>query len=1847
MKLTRFEKIILKITIGLEIAWDIVRDFFRTEIAKTIANVAILFCSLYIIFSYKPIAQSLPSCDTLPSNVTPNAGVNCLYFGLPLCRDVVNPNHRVNCADLVDLPLCSDIVISGGVTAKPGKNCVDLCSLPAYDNPDPAASPPLVRSVDYAIFNKDCIRFCDQLESGITANPGVNCINRKCHQVVSGVTPTDGTNCNIMNCNLLTPDELNKTKFNDSSKKYCNGNIKCYNFTQAQLPYMKLRTTNPTCLIHNCAPSSPNCGASDVLNITNQDSTYTSVYETYINAGFDISSNAICTPTSCRPLIRVQYRCTTNGTQITGDNSLDTVRNNSCDSTGDGATCNANYCYLSIDCNLAANQNRSECLVAANVPPINGEDPFDSWFYRPKPMDKATNGAGIIRDNMRGDFCYEQGAMEDNDWGRSISIGLIDLGWFTDYLGFDTRSPGACGASHSGNRGTGYGYLCNVEGNLFKKPSDYTAYFKGYAATDFNGTNPKHKVTVCLRFTNTMTTNACGARECGITAAFSEFWGQTCGGDVCRELEIDDTSDAVNCNITSGANINAACADTIDDYMRVRAVKYYDKVCAFLDSKGQVSYNKMFLDGSETLNDGTTCINDPDGSGTTGCHGHDSNSTQAEASGWRALMKVHYVDNNQPGTPRGYLDRTGKLYPEQECPKITLRIPPPNLYQLANVGNSQKLFSPPLYIRSVSIMRDREDAVIPAGAQFGKTDFHYPEVKIQFGATIQPMSLGLGYTGYEPSGSGENYVTSPSSKVISTTINNTTYNAELFVRKEYSENGSVPIFCVYRKANDSNGVALDPLRIACVEREKPYISNSFERDLNPNLPARRVFVTPKPGNQFNNAKLLVRYLASYGSNNSNNNCSGDDVCSTQLELGNSTFGSQECSLNLETHKLCAQREECSQLNIECVQNEVDLRNAEINNQSTATFLSKRESCNKDILPLCNRKKGITTASNASIYNMNPDNSPADPNAYGWFNDLCVVKGFESRLKNIISYKISSGIKGKCLIDPNSPYLTDGNSSTNCDAGGFAPNCLCIEAPQDYVTNSNEIVRKQTPREAGLCIDMPQPQMCLEVNHNPSPNSDINDLDYVYQSLGKNSYNNATGVNLSHQYRTQGKPNPNGILTAGHAEFPTILIGISDVFGECRGYWTYQKNGEGIIQKPTMSCLNSNGNAVWESTTRNACVRYACDDILTSGPDATGIYQGAYGKDETAENKGATNGFATWSKYTKTNDFMENSTAIACIYGFKPIGSNAVYDNGAITGYSGGTLPTRQCNQLGQWQTPTNSCQRITCPAINPTIPTSSTDTNAWNAWYNSGGATFSSVNASRSNIRTQVESIASGTCNNNLGFFQSPGGQPPTRNCDYLGNWGPVNNPCVTTCSAITSDVEASNLNNGFSRWAAVTGNLSNQGVEGTFAGCAAGYITNPYPPATDINGNPLDSATANDLTRPAENPRRLCKPGQTQSGVSASVWANVNNGCINKCPGYDVDTREGVGATTHQTSIGSVTLQWPSTNLGADAYITNWNGVESQFSAQYFIQGRTNNYYLVKRHCNMDGKWSDPQPMCMANSGQIANATYQKSATAAGYVNSVVAGDSSAGQTLTGQCIANYWKYNNDTGALPQRNCVFASGNNYIDKVYLELKSGTNDCEQKKCPPIAAYKGTRTKFTAVSGYSPIGTQLLGTCLMNETNSANATMYTTQSGVAPTRNCQTDGTWSAVLNETNCKMGCDFNGTYGWRKNNGGCGDGMWYSWNGFNMKHGQSIYFMITDDCGECDASTFAYYCNDGVSYTNRYEANNWSGCHLATYIPETNSFNGTTNMGTFTNFSFPPSGNTFITKTNTPGNIAGWMDD
>lgn len=1807
------------------------------KVVKNLTTFGVLTLGLAVIF-YSPKFSSAVTIVTKCADYvgTAQPGNNCLFYGKPLCQTVPsasytiasteiiasNPRHRDNCADLSDLPLCNQI--DSGHTATSIKTCVRDCGEKdgsnnfIFTDPDPLAIPANVRGVDYAVHNRDCVRFCDTALSveGITPDDGVNCVGRKCHQLASGVTPISSgasANCNLVQCNFLTSDELNESKFSDDTKQYCDGSsVKCYNFLLEQLPYTRYRVNNTMCQIHDCKPqsNSPSCSTDDTLNITGQDTPgctgdncYSSAYNKFINANLGYSGGGICNPVTCKAVINRAYRCTTNGTTISGDDTLDIVRNNLCDATGGGATCTNNFCYKVIDCNINANSTQPECVNSTTTDDGtigSTDDSMNSWFYRPKPAGKAVNGSGILLniDNglcySGGDQLYANGFGNHPVWHFSTIFGDfdIDFGFHHDYLGMDSRSPGLCGKGSLGSRGNGYIYLCGPNGSLYSDVDrSQTAFHKGYVRTDFREGDATHKLVVCLRFNNAMVPGkTCGTRECGISCAFNCDGGgsQVCGYDVCKELTVTDMNMReceMNDDFFNNENNGKGCAETIDTYLRLRAVKYNDRICTFLDVKGQLAYSSFdpFFNGTETLADGTCISGTKDGSGN--CTGKNTKDSKGTADKWRTKMQIPYIQDNRPsGQPKGYLDKSGQLFPEQECIKTSLRIPPPRLYNLGTSANSQKLFTPPLYIINTNLRRGGAVSNPPGNELFGPTDFHFPEIVVKFGTTTKELSLGLGKTGYETTGADP-----LASGTISTTINNLTYSMDIYIRKEFNVDSLTPMVCLYRKVRDENGIELDPVRVGCAKRNLPEIDNQALRAMDPTLTPEKLIISADAANTYDSSKIVFSYLGALDSSSSYNTCNNSN-CTTDVRLLNADPLTPTCDSSLEKYQICAQREECSKINNECMKNEVDMQTARIAGQPIDSYLSVRNNCNSILIPLCNGKKGINDPA-ATITNTNPSNAAGDPYAYGWFNEICISSGFENKLKDVIAYR-KDGIRGKCVISGASPYLTDGNPATNCDAGGKAPNCLCVERVADVVEPNEagsppETYRKQTPHEAGLCVDMPLPQTCSAIDYNPGASGV--DPDYIVFSLNNNSYGTTAGtVHTTHQARTNG-------TASGHGEFPLAILGMNDVEGDCKGFWRAARNGSGVIMQPKLNCLNNSGTAVWENPARNACVRYSCPLISTTGPDANGLYQGGYGAIESGESKGSSHGYATWPSYTKTNDFLESVTATSCITGFKRSGATTLMSGGEtdtthaslyglITGYSGGTLPSRTCNQLGSWNLPSSNCVRIACPAVNPPASPSPSDTAAWELWDNAGGATFPSVNASRSSLRIQAESVSTGTCNNSLGFFQAPGGIAPTRKCDYLGNWSAVINPCVTQCDAVTG-TDANSDVNGYSYWdQAVNVPLRGEapGVLTTASGnngCVSGYYPYPYPALKDSHGNTLTISTsgpyrtdsgansslttipknlAND-TRATGYPKRYCTSVITAGGAT-NVWTATDSRCVNYCPGSDTDSRIGAGSTEHPLSSGAtLTINWPQANFGQWSYATGQSGsvsvsldtpnLSQQDATLYSSSTRSNGYYAMARYCNpTTHKWDDPIAQCATKNAQIAssNANYNTPPN-------LVADDAATttvpeAKIATGACIpsANFYKANYNTAAISRYRCVARDSNKNIDQYYFQQIDGSacvHYCQISNNQVFgnAHYTGDAS---VNSGLIDIGTNMTLRCNSNYGNkitpgasntgvvddcgrAAGSISVSDRSLLPAATLCQSDGTWGSVTNNCDACRDCD------------------------------------------------------------------------------------------------------------------------
>ena len=933
-------------------------------------------------------------------------------------------------------------------------------------------------------------------------------------------------------------------------------------------------------------------------------------------------------------------------------------------------------------------------------------------------------------------------------------------------------------------------------------------------------------------------------------------------------------------------------------------------------------------------------------------------------------------------------------------------------------------------------------------------------------------------------------------------------STELYVEKSFDSVSGNPTFCVYENKRDGNGNLSDnPNEVGCVKRLKPESGLSL-----------RIIYGANGVRENDRASLSLNGIIL--------NSNGTFVRSLTNEALFNVFyaNNEKCSMDIENYKFCMSRDPCTALSRECTRAAHNLSEMSNNNNIEARkYMAIIDRCESEILPHCLQKRGFSENGNifdilssneyGSFRCINDENRylldsinlnaqypdsvescrPGDesPFLYGWFNEVVVSKGAENMRRYVLAHKIPDGRMGMCKIDPNSPNLVDRvsvasgsslstpNYETNCLSGGNGRTCLCAQVPRDYVVSdpSKYYVRLQTSREAGMAIGYETTKVC-------------------------NSFIGADRTTSSSVFGENFPITGSGNTAIGTCDSSTG--------------WTYELSTGNTYVYPSMRCIDGTNpdnehEGEWDlSTLQHRCVRQVCDRLFAGNPNSQGEYFGFYDDGEAGQCKGARNGFANWPRYLPDSDVDPSQYIVraeSCIAGFKPIGSSPVLDaSNSITGYSGGNLPQRICNISGNYgpltQNSVNTsdqscatrevlnaagsgnsggaggwCERISCEAINPDNPTSSTDIATWNEWFNSGGATFPSVEASRHSSEVGAGSIATGTCNRALGFFRVAGGDAPTRSCDYLGNWGAVENPCSTlTCDAI-NEPDASNSNHGFATWSEVTDADMNAVIAGgnnaieVSGSCATGYMQNPYPPATDSLGNELPDA--NDLTRSSQPPKRYCIGGSDSAGNIYKIWRLPYNSCINQCPGSDVDDRIGVGVTTHATSSGTIEVNWPSTNFGEVQYISNWNGTEENLNASHFASSRrTNGLYLLRRRCGNDGRWEDAIASCALNRGTFGNATFTENGDL-GYQNSIPSYTRSQinnrssnpnFETSAGVCAISETMdpaqrnailtiIGSLTRAIPEIYCAIPN-NNLIDKVYLERSSSTSDCGA--CRPIA-----------------------------------------------------------------------------------------------------------------------------------------------------------------------------------------------
>ena len=412
-------------------------------------------------------------------------------------------------------------------------------------------------------------------------------------------------------------------------------------------------------------------------------------------------------------------------------------------------------------------------------------------------------------------------------------------------------------------------------------------------------------------------------------------------------------------------------------------------------------------------------------------------------------------------------------------------------------------------------------------------------------------------------------------------------------------------------------------------------------------------------------------------------------------------------------------------------------------------------------------------------------------------------------------------------------------------------------------------------------------------------------------------------------------------------------------------------------------------------------------------------------------------------------------------------------------------PIRACNIVGEWQTISNPCIQIKCPALNDS----------------SALALFPEANAG--------DSAVSGACYDNTSGF-------PARDCFYNGTWSEVSNPCSTNpCPALR--------NNGHADWDSP--DAVDQLVNGT---CVAGYDTTLPRPQRMCNGDGRWSSTITNpcqpiyctASTPGYSPFNAEWPAQVQAGSSTSGT------CL---PGYS-------GTTARTCTITGV---WgtpsPLCQAIKCAAISN-DGAQSSWSETQAGQTATGVCFAgyegsPTRECSLTGQWGPVSSPCEVKKCPAGNA------------NSASWPVTEAGATATGACLTGFTGtvtrvcgpdavWGTVIGTCTQVSCAAETSGNTNWPSTLAGSIATGTC-------TIGFGGTPLRQCLSNGVwdTPTGACSRLKCL--STNSHNADWPTVDSltyGVsgtcvagwqgAPRRNCTELGQWSLSVNNQCSRITC-------------------------------------------------------------------------------------------------------------------------
>ena len=846
-------------------------------------------------------------------------------------------------------------------------------------------------------------------------------------------------------------------------------------------------------------------------------------------------------------------------------------------------------------------------------------------------------------------------------------------------------------------------------------------------------------------------TKACGYDVCK-TLSIKEGPGVPAGG--CESSSDNFNNDLNGKDCVSSFKTNA---DIMSAHVRARIYKPEsdsDYICAVIDFKGITTdqQTRPYFNGSEffTVPDinkkGSTkklCVSGTYNETEKACQfGVDSNSSDSNTDVWRVAKIVKYISS--PVYNFNYVDQYGigpsslrslhtdnetglevnqtigrvnfnikRYFETSDCIRHKSRISAPVYFSEPTIMDSERLFLPQIQINKVcSIATGTTDCIENVVSdEEPETDFFKPAIEILYGridaqypvsnnpARTSATNLKVVQINDANQQKSEDYTIFARNIGITTTDD---LSKIVFIKKE--NQGLQPKLCLYEKFG--SGPTLKETLIRCINRKKP----------------KNASITAILPESYNQVKFTAKFLKNSGTeHNSINDNSLSGINFTFIPITSNPKEISElkkCSQIVgQGYPICIQREECSVLNNECVTNEKDLIDARNTSPLNYQLIASKEIvsnyCKNELLPRCNSKKGFAlTYSNQTLNTSSVPgvgfNAPASGNNYGWFNEVCIVSGVESIDNPVFIEELipeNGSLAGKCNRYSNDiSVCANCDNSTNCTKGA---DCCKIYS----ITSPNTVNKRiATPRELGFCVDIR-----LYLNTCPAV-SFVNQINLAdpYFISPSNLGSLVTDPHISHVNR---------FLATNHAEFDVAYEGNNDVKGRCVGF--YKNKYEAIY--PSANC-SSRG---WDYPSEG-CVLYSCPARklgVTNDADSLGKYPSSYDTSisEKGSLRGSNEGYANWDSLNLSRYRKESARSSSCIAGYRMSGSIAQknpinagspalssqisayrstlnYDfisslYGTISGYTGGNVPERKCNQLGKWEEVTNPCERITCPPI--------------------------------------------------------------------------------------------------------------------------------------------------------------------------------------------------------------------------------------------------------------------------------------------------------------------------------------------------------------------------------------------------------------------------------------------------------------------------------------------------------------------------------------------------------------------